>query len=61
MLFTQENLVLKVMFVSGDGTEQDPMGPSQLQSPFRVPYFLFVGKGLQPPRPSLSTKDENSS
>ena len=25
-------------------TEQDPVGPSQLQKLFHVPCFLFVGK-----------------
>ena len=46
-------------------TEQDPVGPSQVQKPCCVivptsptPHFLFAGKRLQPPRTSLSSKGQ---
>ena len=44
-------------------TEQDPVGPSSVEilsdaNLFCVPHFLFVGKKLQPPRPSLSTNGQ---
>ena len=41
---------------SANETEQDTVGPSQVQKYFCVPCFLFGGKRLQPPRPSLSSK-----
>ena len=39
--------------------EPDPVGPSHVQKPFCVHFltsFLFVGKRLQPPRPSMSSQ-----
>ena len=38
--------------------KQDPAGPSQAQKPSCVPSFLFVGKGLQPPRLSTNSKGQ---
>ena len=34
------------------------MGPSWIQKPLCVPHFWLVGKRLQPPRPSLSSKGQ---
>ena len=34
------------------------MGLSWKQKPFHVPHFLLVGKRLQPPKPSLSSKGQ---
>ena len=39
-------------------TQQDPVGPSWVQKPSRVPGFWFVGKRFQPPRASLSSKGQ---
>lgn len=44
---------LKSQFIE---TKQDPVGPSQTQKLFQVPFFLLAGKRVQPARPSLSTK-----
>lgn len=45
---------LLVTYHCGNETEQDPIGTSQVQKPLRVPYCLFVQKGLSP-RPSPSS------
>ena len=40
--------------------EPDPVGPSHVHKPFCVHFltsFLFVGKRLQPPRPSMSSQE----
>ena len=56
LFFSSKITYIFYMFYNDPETEQDPVGPSQAQKLFCVPHFLLVGKRVQPPRPSLSSK-----
>ena len=49
---------LTCTLLCGPETKQDPGGSSWVQKPLPVPCFLFAGKRLQPPRPSLISKGQ---
>ena len=54
----KNNLRISFPSSSGGETQEDPEGPSWGPNPFSVPRFLFLGKRLQPLRPSLGSKGQ---